>query len=97
MARSEEEMGPLTGSYELRELMVERGELPAGVTMEVKQGNLNSTSPGAGCTSLIPLTATRFAIAEQPGMALEFDLVGDRVEKASVYVGMIVAVYGPRE
>jgi CubicO group peptidase (beta-lactamase class C family) len=95
---SEAELGRLLGEYVLSDLPpVEAGTLPSEVSIGIDQGELFGASPDDGCISLAPVTPTRFAIPESPGLYVEFHLNGDRVEEVTVEAaGEIAAVYQPR-
>jgi uncharacterized protein YjiK len=71
--------------------------MPTEVTIEIHEGKLVGLSVNGSCISLVPLTRTRFAIPENPGLYVEFHLDGDRVEKVTVEAGEIAAVYTPTE
>jgi hypothetical protein len=94
----EAELGQFVGGYVLSELpQVQAGALPAEVKVELRRGKLVGTAPDAGCITLVPLTPTRFAITENPGLILEFRMDGNRVDKLALEAGGITAAYTPRE
>jgi CubicO group peptidase (beta-lactamase class C family) len=93
---SEAELGRFLGEYVLSDSPpLEGGTLPTEVSLDISQGKLIGASPDQGCISLVPITPTRFAIPENPGLFVEFQLKGDRVERVTVEAGEIAAVYRP--
>jgi hypothetical protein len=96
---SDRELGCLTGDYVLGDISpVAAGALPVEVTIQVSSGKLVGVAPDAGCLSLVPVTAVRFAIPENPGLDLEFRMDGDRVEALTLELGGVtMASYSPVE
>jgi CubicO group peptidase (beta-lactamase class C family) len=95
---SETQLERLLGKYILSELPpVGAGTLPPEVSIETNQGKLIGTSPDEECISLVPITPTRFAIPENPGVDVVFHLDGDRVENLTLEAGEIAAVYTPSD
>jgi hypothetical protein len=67
--------------------------------MEIHEGKLigfdEAAAPTGGCLTLVPLTSTRFAISENPGLSVEFHLDGDKVGTVTVEAAGLAAVYRP--
>ena len=59
------------------------------------EGKLYSVAAGAGCISLLPVTPTRYAIPESPGLTLEFHADGDRMDRVTLEAGGMTADYRP--
>jgi CubicO group peptidase (beta-lactamase class C family) len=91
------ELSRFVGEYQLAELMVEAGMMPEELRIELSSGGLIGWTPDQACNGLVPVTATRFALTENPGLFVEFELAEGAVEGLSVDAGMIVAVYRPVE
>jgi CubicO group peptidase (beta-lactamase class C family) len=100
MELSDAELARLAGSYFLSEApAVEGAGMPAEVRMEIHEGKLigfdEAAAPTRGCLTLVPLTSTRFAISENPGLSVEFHLDGDKVGTVTVEAAGMAAVYRP--
>jgi hypothetical protein len=93
---SESELARLAGGYHMMEAPpgVDLSDLPAEFELQVKSGQLVGLAE-SGCVSLVPLTPTRFAMPENPGLILEFDLNGDQAKRLTLRAGTISVVYEP--
>jgi CubicO group peptidase (beta-lactamase class C family) len=91
-------LGQFVGEYVLIEVPeAVAGELPEEVRMVIRDGKLFGVDAEMGCISLVPITPTRFAIPENPGLSVDFDMDGEAVEKLTVEAGPFAAVYEQRE
>jgi hypothetical protein len=92
---SEEELARLAHTFRLVESPdIDGAGLPPEFNLQVREGQLVGVAP-EGCVSLVALAPTRFAIPENSGLILEFNLDEDRVESLTLRAGPLTATYRP--
>jgi hypothetical protein len=93
---SEAELARLAHDYRLVESPgIDSGALPAEFNLQVREGQLVGVN-AEGCVSLVPLTPTRFAIPDNPGLTLDSALDGERVQSLTLRAGKLALVYEPQ-
>jgi CubicO group peptidase (beta-lactamase class C family) len=92
---SEAEQERLAGTYILSDTRASGADLPLEVHFEAINGKLVARYPG-GCIDLVAITPTRFTTPDQE-ISVGLQVNGEEVERMTVNVGGVGAVYVPKE